>query len=58
MEGQYAVRWGWMRFMYAVTIIFPGSWGLATLFLPEMINEWFPFSHIVAKGMPREGLAR
>ncbi len=43
MSDRTHVRWGWLRFMYIYTIIEAGGFGLAMLFIPEVIQSVFGF---------------
>ncbi len=41
MSGNVAVRWGWLRFMYAYTIVGAGSFGLTLILVPEVVVSVF-----------------
>lgn len=36
-----SVRWGWLKFMYAYTIVGAGGYGLGMLLVPEMMRSMF-----------------
>ena len=37
MSDELCVRWGWLKFMYAYTLVGAGSFGLATLMSPQSV---------------------
>ena len=41
MSGGYKVRWGWLKFMYAYTIIGAGALGLGIVFTPSVVTSVF-----------------
>ena len=41
MCGDYKVRWGWLKFMYAYTIIGAGALGLGIVFTPSVVTSVF-----------------
>ena len=43
MAETLQVRWGWLRFMYAYTIIGAGGFGLGMLVIPDVVQSAFGF---------------
>ena len=41
MEQKHRIRWKWLKFMYAFTIILPGITGLTVIFMPEFYLKTF-----------------
>ncbi len=41
MEKNINVRWGWLKFMYIYTIVGAGGFGLAIIFIPDMLGTVF-----------------
>jgi hypothetical protein len=41
MSGDIRVRWGWLRFMYAYTIVGAGSLGLGLILVPDVVVSAF-----------------
>lgn len=41
MSTDTNVRWGWLKFMYAYTILMAGGYGLVILIAPEVIRTIF-----------------
>jgi len=39
MSGTNGIRWGWLKFMYAYTIIGGGGMGLAIIFAPNLAKS-------------------
>jgi hypothetical protein len=39
MSENLKVRWGWLKFMYIYTIVIAGGFGLAMIFVPEVITS-------------------
>ena len=44
MADEANVRWGWLRFMYVVTMISAGTVGIGRLFTPELVKAVFQTS--------------
>ena len=45
MSSNTEIRWGWLKFMYAYTIIGAGAFGLGIIFIPRLIESTFGFPH-------------
>ena len=43
MSEGMKVRWGWLRFMYAYTIVGAGSFGLGIVLAPKCVESTFGF---------------
>jgi hypothetical protein len=43
MSNEVSVRWGWLKAMYVLTIIFGGGFGFAALFVPAVVRSQFRF---------------
>ena len=43
MNSNASVRWGWLKAMYVLTIIFGGGFGFAALFVPAVVRSQFRF---------------
>ena len=43
MSEGMRVRWGWLRFMYAYTIVGAGSFGLGIVVAPKVVESMFGF---------------
>lgn len=43
MNHETKIRWGWLKFMYAYTLIGAGGFGLGILFLPRLTLSTFGF---------------
>jgi len=44
MADEANVRWGWLRFMYVITMISAGTVGIGMLFTPELVKAVFQTS--------------
>jgi hypothetical protein len=44
MADEVNVRWGWLRFMYVITMISAGTVGIGMLFTPELVKAVFQTS--------------
>ena len=53
LAEDHKVRWGWLKFMYIYTIVGAGGFGLAILFVPEIVKTVFgwPVKEPVAFGI-------
>ena len=43
MSNDFKVRWGWLKIMYAYTIVNAGGLGLGMVFVPDIIISMFKF---------------
>jgi hypothetical protein len=41
MTALQGVRWGWLKFMYIVTIVIAGGYGLGMIFVPNQMKSIF-----------------
>jgi hypothetical protein len=41
MAAVEAVRWGWLKFMYIVTIVIAGGYGIGIIFVPDKMKSIF-----------------
>jgi hypothetical protein len=41
MASPKGVRWGWLKFMYIVTIVIAGGYGLGIIFVPDQMKLIF-----------------